>query len=101
MSKCSSCRKWDAELDTTWDRIRLKFFHLFAKDIIDLSQEKFTQGFADGYAMGQKHAERDKVEFRADVFNNAVARHLDMSGIESTVSISEEAYEEAKKLATQ
>ena len=55
MSKCSQCRKLDAELDTWWDRWRLKMFHLFHKDIVDLSQDKYTQGFSDGYKTGRVH----------------------------------------------
>ena len=55
MSKCSSCRKLDSELNSWWDRIRLKFFNCFKGDIIDLSQEKFTQGFGDGYKKGREH----------------------------------------------
>ncbi len=55
MAKCSTCRKNDA-LDTRWDKIRYRLFmFLFPKDIVDLSQDKFTQGFADGYQMGFKH----------------------------------------------
>lgn len=52
MSKCSQCRKADV-LDSRWDKIRLYFFHFFHNDIIDLSQDKFTQGFADGYKKGR------------------------------------------------
>lgn len=55
MSKCTECRKATA-LDTRWDRIsRWFFFQLFPKQITDLSQEKFTQGFGDGYKMGYGH----------------------------------------------
>lgn len=55
MSKCNVCRKNDA-LNTRWDRIRYRLFlFLFPKDIIDLSQDKFTQGFGDGYMMGFDH----------------------------------------------
>lgn len=30
-------------------------FHLFHKDIVDLSQDKYTQGFSDGYKTGRVH----------------------------------------------
>lgn len=50
--KCATCRKLTDELDSPWDRIRLFFFHFFHNDIVDLSQDKFTQGFADGYKVG-------------------------------------------------
>lgn len=60
MSKCETCRKADV-LDSWWDKQRLKLFHFFHNDIIDLSQDKFTQGFSDGYLMGRKH-EREEQE---------------------------------------
>lgn len=46
-------------MDTWWDRVRLRMFSLFREDIIDLSQDKFTQGFSDGYKVGREH---EKVE---------------------------------------
>lgn len=67
MSKCSQCRKIDAELDTWWDRIRLKAFHLFHNDIIDLSQDKYTQGFSDGYVKGREH-QKETIEAYRDWF---------------------------------
>lgn len=54
MAKCNTCRKAEV-LDTRWDKIRIKFFHLFHKDIVDLSQEKYMQGFGDGYKTGREH----------------------------------------------
>lgn len=60
MSKCTECRKAEA-LDTPWERItRWWFYHLFPKNIIDLSQEKYTQGIGDGYTLGFKHAKENK-----------------------------------------
>jgi hypothetical protein len=57
MSKCIDCRKNEA-LDTRWERIRhWFFFKMFPRDIISFSQEKFTQGFADGYKTGFEHAQ--------------------------------------------
>lgn len=52
MQKCLTCRKTTEELDSRWDRIRQWFFHRFHEDIIDLSQDKYTQGFGDGYKKG-------------------------------------------------
>lgn len=61
MSKCSQCRKYPVQ-DSLWDKFRLSLFHVFHNDIIDLSQDKFTQGFSDGYVMGRKHQkETDQV----------------------------------------
>ncbi len=54
MSKCATCRKAEV-LDSRWDKIRMFFFHFFHNDIIDLSQDKYTQGFGDGYVSGRKH----------------------------------------------
>lgn len=60
MAKCFTCRKNDA-LDSRWDKVRSKLLHFFFKeDIIDLSQDKFTQGFSDGYVIGRKHAKEDQ-----------------------------------------
>ncbi len=56
MSKCSTCRKADA-LDTTWEKIRYWFFGFFHQDILDLSSQKYTQGFADGYKEGYRVAQ--------------------------------------------
>ena len=66
MSKCSQCRKQPVQ-DSIWDRIRLFFFSFFRNDIVDLSQDKFTQGFGDGYQKGFEHGvqaekSRSKVE---------------------------------------
>lgn len=57
MRKCLTCRKATEELDSRWDRIRQWFFNRFHQDIVDLSQDKFTQGFGDGYKVGFKHAQ--------------------------------------------
>ncbi len=56
MAKCSVCRKAEEDLDSWWDKVRLFFFHFFHNDIVDLSQQKYTQGFADGYKVGGEHA---------------------------------------------
>lgn len=58
-------------MDTPWDKIRIKLFHLFHNDIIDLGQDKFTQGFADGYVMGRKHykeQEDQRKKLEAELF---------------------------------
>lgn len=58
--RCTECRKADA-LDTLWDRIsRWMFYRLFPRQIIDLNQEKYTQGFGDGYSIGMKHAQSNQ-----------------------------------------
>lgn len=54
--RCAQCKKVQKELDSWWDRVRLFLFHFFHQDIIDLSDDKFQQGFGDGYRAGyQKH----------------------------------------------
>ncbi len=54
MSKCSRCRRDDKELTTLWETLRTwMFYKFFPLDIIDLSQEKYTQGFSDGLIKGQ------------------------------------------------
>lgn len=53
--KCINCRQKDIELLTRWERLKdYLFYKLFPKDIIDLSQNKYTQGFSDGYAKGRE-----------------------------------------------
>ena len=60
--KCTNCRNKDIELLTTWERLKDWLFHrLFPQDIIDLSQNKYTQGFSDGYAKGRE-TERKSVK---------------------------------------
>lgn len=59
--KCRSCRKISVDLDTWWDRIRLWFFYRFKNDVFDLGNDKFTEGFGEGYQAGFKEAvKRDK-----------------------------------------
>lgn len=64
MGKCSQCRKLDAELDTWWDKVRLWCFYRFSRDVIDLTQEKYTQGFSDGYRVGYEHANKNITQNR-------------------------------------
>lgn len=39
-------------MDSWLDRLRLWLFQRFHQDIVDLSQDKYTQGFSDGYKAG-------------------------------------------------
>ena len=66
--KCETCRKADV-YDSTWDKIRIFFFHFFHKDIIDLSQDNFTQGFADGYVAGRKHEHESAKRLAKELWN--------------------------------
>ena len=60
MPKCSDCRKKDIELLTRRERFKnWAFNRLFTQDIIDLSQNKYTQGFGDGYKEGRKTERRN------------------------------------------
>ncbi len=56
------------ELDTRWDRFRLFLFHLFKEDIIDLSQDKYTQGFSDGYVKGRQDMKESMSKTAKDLF---------------------------------
>lgn len=50
--RCRDCRKQAKELDSWWDRVRLWFFYKFKNDIFDLSNDKFTEGYGEGYKAG-------------------------------------------------
>ncbi len=67
MARCSSCRKTESELLTWWDKIRLFFFNFHHEDIIDLSQDKFTQGFSDGYKAGMEKAKELQDQRKEDM----------------------------------
>lgn len=55
MPKCPQCRKIDKELLTRWEIFKNWCFRkLFPEDIADLSQDKYTQGFSDGYVRGME-----------------------------------------------
>lgn len=61
MSKCHQCRKNDAELLTTWERLRYWLFfrinHMFfPQDLEDLIADKYTQGYSDGNLDGYRQA---------------------------------------------
>jgi hypothetical protein len=60
--KCSDCRKLKVK-ETTWERIRRLFFELFKENISDLSADKFTQGFGDGYTVGFKSGKEYQVNY--------------------------------------
>lgn len=60
--KCIICKKEADQLQTTWDKIRLFFFHFFHEDIIDLSSDQYTKGFGEGYAAGYKQAMHQKFD---------------------------------------
>ncbi len=52
--KCTTCRAKDIELLTRYERFKnWLFYKLFPEDIIDLSQNKYTQGFSDGVTRGR------------------------------------------------
>ncbi len=64
MNKCSQCRKMNSELCTPWERFRNWCFEWFIDDIADLSQEKYTQGFSDGWCKGRQSALDDEFKIR-------------------------------------
>ena len=70
--KCRDCRKRSREMDTKWERLRNWMFNWFKDDIIDLTQDKYTQGFGDGYKVGfeqsreyEENIEKIRKEFYA------------------------------------
>lgn len=58
--KCSECRQHDV-LDTRWERIkRWALYKMFPDQVIDFNQERYTQGFGDGYKRGFAHGNEIK-----------------------------------------
>lgn len=54
--RCPDCRQKELVLTTRWERFRFWMFRtLFAEEYADLTQEKYTQGFGDGYKVGFQH----------------------------------------------
>lgn len=78
--KCKDCRKLEAE-STWWERTRYKLMHyLFAEDVVNLVQEKYTQGFADGRKMGYKACldqEKTKEEAFKEMIRDGVGKWLE------------------------
>ncbi len=65
MNRCSQCRKMNSELLTFWERWKNWWFHfLFSADIQDLSQDKYTQGFSDGFIRGRQSIQEDEERIR-------------------------------------
>ena len=53
MAKCPDCRKKEAELLTTWERVRYWLaWRLFPEDLRDERSGFYTAGFGDGYTRG-------------------------------------------------
>lgn len=83
MSKCSSCRKLEANLDSWWDKFRLWLFRFFHQDIEDLSQEKYIQGISDGYKIGYGHAKKnghDMDSYENNLFDRSTRNHRGETG---------------------
>ena len=59
MPRCSDCRGQQAELNL-WEKVRACAFRFFHENITDLSSDKFTQGFGEGYKQGFEHANTQK-----------------------------------------
>lgn len=76
MAKCSVCKKAEV-VDTPFDKITEWLFrHIFPKHYEDLTEEKYTRGFGEGYVTGVKaergaKEERDKLQ-AAFISGNAI-----------------------------
>ncbi len=78
--KCQQCRDKDIELLTKWERFKnWLFYKLFPEDIADLSQNKYTQGFSDGWTAGAKNREQvspETLERRAKEYTEALKNEI-------------------------
>ena len=59
MSKCSRCRKMEADIDTSWEKVRYWLFGFFHEDVKDLREEMYIKGFSDGYKKGYEHYKKN------------------------------------------
>lgn len=90
MTKCSQCRKNDTELLSWWERVKNWLFnHLFPQDIIDLSQDKYTQGFSDGYVKGRE-VERGGVKKVEDLQKKVASKLPEILELEIQTIIGDE-----------
>lgn len=66
--KCADCRENEA-LDTRWERVKRWFmFHFFPVEVNNISSEKYTQGFADGFDYGKREVEPLNAEQLVDIY---------------------------------
>ena len=52
---CTACRKVP-EMRTRWEKFRAWIMHWFHEEMLEWGDEKFTQGFGEGYKAGHYHA---------------------------------------------
>lgn len=69
MAKCKTCRHNEV-MDTWHDKFcEWLIYKLFPKTLMDFQQDKYTQGFGDGYVMGRKHQQQDYENYN-NLFKN-------------------------------
>ncbi len=70
MAKCSDCREKEIELLTPFERFKDHIFHLFfSRDIQDLTQNKYSQGFGDGLQKGREMERKSVRELVKGMYN--------------------------------
>lgn len=57
--RCIICKEENEY--TLWDKVRLFLFGFFKEDIQDLSEDKFTKGFGEGYAAGYDRSAKERM----------------------------------------
>ena len=63
MAKCTTCLKNEV-MDTRWDKIKnFLIWRLFPETLKDLLNDRYTQGFSDGYVMGCDHTKKNQDNF--------------------------------------
>ena len=62
---CKACQKSEVAHLSWWERLRLGVYKFFYEEILDLSSDKYTEGFGEGYKQGFKAAKERFSESRS------------------------------------
>lgn len=78
--KCETCRKTEVSLTSRWERFKYWIMKkLFSQDLIDSNQEKYMQGFGDGYKTAIQHGQekiKESKELMDQIFKGDTVPNL-------------------------